>query len=153
MNKISLRDPLEEDEEARRARAALRFGLKTDSLSSDEISIALHLSPTSSWSRGDLKHSKSGKSYTAASTVWKIGTFHLLSNPRLEAHVDYLLEILEPRVELLNILRPRLDHISLWITVFPTDYSTLVWIPGPKLARLAALVDEVSLVQDISDVE
>ncbi len=128
-------------------RCVLGLGIRSRTLSLDELVGALGR-PTKGWSRGDTRLSLNGRSNTAAESLWSLEIRDTSSSSTLDEQVDKLLLILDSRSERFLELRPQIDSCVLWVTVYPSETSTAVWLLTQTLSRLSTYVDSLAIRYD-----
>jgi hypothetical protein len=92
------------------------FGIRAEDLLPDQITQALGVQPTNSWSKGTVVHARSG-SRQRPWGIWSLDTENAVSSSELEDHLVYLLNVLEARRDALDQYLRNPDYsvaIYLW---------------------------------------
>ncbi len=146
------------------------FGFQSLHLSSQEITDALGITPTKTITKGTLMRSPPlGKkwkdwdkiteaakiarmkvSYRVQSvTVWNLYSDKLGNFTNVNQHIEVLLNLLEPKRERLEAIRPQCERFQIWLKTKPTDYDMSVAIDAQLFARLIRLGDDLTVYSEI----
>ncbi|MFL0800711.1 MAG: DUF4279 domain-containing protein [Agarilytica sp.] len=89
--------------------------VRGDSLSPDTVTEAISVNPSSSFCKGDLHKSKSGKSRTDKTGGWRFYSTDLVSSENAEDHISFVFDIL-------NSLKTPISGLhgvdTVWIDLF-----------------------------------
>jgi hypothetical protein len=129
------------DENPNCARTYAAFRLGGDSLEPAAITIAMNLEPTLAFAKDQLTPPRSpGLARRQRAGVWLLSTKNAVNSTSLERHLVQLLDAVEPRSEMLQVIRAaqnlKADFFCYWLSA--TGHG------GPELSagtlgRIAAL--------------
>lgn len=126
------------------------FGIRSDVLDPQSVTTMLEIQPTRAWAKNEVY---SGKTRDLATQqvvgvlrkrpwgIWAIDSKAFTASKRVEAHILYLLNLLEPRQAQINFFvnRPEEYAVSFYIHWEPKSGHGSYEISNATLGKMAAL--------------
>jgi hypothetical protein len=123
-------------------RTHITFGLRSDSLNPQEVTSLLGILPSHSFSKGDRYNSSAGIRERPFG-VWQLRSELHVSSSNVQDHVDYILQQLENKQEILGLYLTNPDYyvdIRVWWEC-PSETGGFA-ISSSKMQRLASICKE-----------
>lgn len=126
------------------------FGIRSDVLDPQTVTTMLEIQPTRAWAKNEVYSSKTLDLATQQVVavlrkrpwgIWAIDSKAFTASKRVEAHLLYLLNLLEPRQEEINFFvnRPEEYTVSFYIRWEPKSGHGSYEISNTTLGKMAAL--------------
>ena len=124
----------------------ISFSISGSAVEPGKISEELGLVPSHSHRRGDVYESRSGQMLERYNSVWTFSSEGKVPEPEPNAHVDYVLNNLEPlKDRLFRYIADKESRVSIAIWWKPDGGSGGYTVTSTRMVRLAQLASEVDL--------
>lgn len=142
------------DEEDVAKTVYIDFGMRSDVLDPQAVTSWLEIQPTRAWAKGEAYLSKTRDMMTKQLTqawykrpwgIWAIDSKGFVESKRIEAHILYLLALLEPKHEQVKFFlnRPEAYTVSFYIRWEPHSGHGSYEVASDTLRRMAALCHHI----------